>query len=219
MNVFVLCTGRCGSSSFIKACQHISNFTADHESRSGRVGTERFDYPENHIEADNRLSWYLGRLDEKYGGKARYVFLRRNFDEVARSYATRQESGIMHSFSNGLLLTDTMNEDSKDPLKLASDICHTMESNIRHFLKDKPHQMEVRLEHMVTDFEKFWDFIEAEGDLQAALDSFNRPTNTSEEFLKQTRRNRLTPLSSVPLRSCNKVIRIFKALPNFLARA
>ena len=32
-NVFVLCTGRCGSTTFTQACQHIQNYTASHESK------------------------------------------------------------------------------------------------------------------------------------------------------------------------------------------
>ena len=57
MNIFVLCTGRCGSMTFTKACGHIDNFSSAHESRCGRLGNERLAYPENHIEVDNRLSW------------------------------------------------------------------------------------------------------------------------------------------------------------------
>ena len=56
MNVFVLCTGRCGSTTFACACRHIENYTAAHESRSHLAGPERFAYPEDHIEVDNRLS-------------------------------------------------------------------------------------------------------------------------------------------------------------------
>lgn len=65
MNIFVLCTGRSGSKTFIKACNHITNYTCGHESRAKRAKLEsrlNLDYPPNHIEADNRLSWFLGRL-------------------------------------------------------------------------------------------------------------------------------------------------------------
>jgi len=41
MNVFVLNTGRCGSTTFSKACQHVSNFTSQHESRVGLLGDAR----------------------------------------------------------------------------------------------------------------------------------------------------------------------------------
>lgn len=60
MNVFVLNTGRCGSMTFTKACSHIANYTSAHESRCGYLGKSRFDYPENDVEVDNRLSWVAG---------------------------------------------------------------------------------------------------------------------------------------------------------------
>ncbi len=63
---------------FIQACKHISNFSSSHESRCGLLAEARLDYPENHIEADDRLSWFLGRLDKQYGNSAFYVHLKRN---------------------------------------------------------------------------------------------------------------------------------------------
>ena len=67
MNVFILNSGRCGSTTWIRACTHIDNFSAGHETRSHLSGDARLDYPDRHIEADNRLSWLLGRLDRQYG--------------------------------------------------------------------------------------------------------------------------------------------------------
>jgi hypothetical protein len=66
-NIFVLCTGRCGSTTFIKAAGHIRNYSAAHESRTEELGHARFAYPNFHIEADNRLSWLLGRVDTLFG--------------------------------------------------------------------------------------------------------------------------------------------------------
>lgn len=65
-NVFVLCTGRCGSTTlFAQACQHIENYTASHESKIFLLGDKRLEYSQNHIEVDNRLSWFLGSLEKK----------------------------------------------------------------------------------------------------------------------------------------------------------
>lgn len=49
MRAFVLCTGRCGSVTFIKACAHIDNFSAGHETLASEVGTRRFAYPDDHV--------------------------------------------------------------------------------------------------------------------------------------------------------------------------
>jgi hypothetical protein len=89
MNVFVLCTGRCGSVTFSKACSHITNFTSGHESRRKEWGAARLAYPDNHIETDNRLAWLLGRLDATYGRDARYVLLTRNEDDVVESFVRK----------------------------------------------------------------------------------------------------------------------------------
>lgn len=45
MNVFVLCTGRCGSVTFVEACKHVTNYTSAHESRAGIAGPGRVQYP------------------------------------------------------------------------------------------------------------------------------------------------------------------------------
>ncbi|MCS3662077.1 hypothetical protein [Salinibacter ruber] len=94
MNVFVLCTGRCGSTTFARACEHIENYSAAHESRAGKI-KGRVNYPARHIEVDNRLSWFLGRLDEVYGDDLFYVHLRRNPRATAESFADRYEVGMI----------------------------------------------------------------------------------------------------------------------------
>ena len=90
MNVFVLCTGRCGSHTFIESCNHISNYTAGHETRSRFLGKERLNFALNHIEADNRLAWFLGRLDTTYRENVFYVHLSRNKNQTIKSFSVRK---------------------------------------------------------------------------------------------------------------------------------
>jgi len=104
MNIFILNTGRCGSTTFIEACQHISNYSSAHESLSTYIGKQRLNYPDNHIEADNRLSWFLGRLDKEYGDDAFYVHLSRDLKQTAESFAKREDYGIMKAYKEGVLL-------------------------------------------------------------------------------------------------------------------
>jgi hypothetical protein len=84
MNIFILSTGRCGSTTFIEACKHISNYSSAYESRIGCLGPDRLAYPDNHIEADNRISWFLGRLDKVFGRDACYIHLMRDVTETAK---------------------------------------------------------------------------------------------------------------------------------------
>jgi hypothetical protein len=166
MNIFVLATGRCGTTTFIQACQAITNYTASHESRIKMVGDRRLDYPPNHIEADNRLSWLLGRLDDRYGKEAFYLHLRRDPVATAQSFAQRRAMGIMRAWREGVLLGG---EATQSDLAQALDYIATVEANICHFLRDKPRQMTMDLENASADFRHFWQAIDARGDLETAI--------------------------------------------------
>lgn len=185
MNVFVLCTGRCGSVSFIEACREIHNFSAGHETQAGMVGERRIDYPKNHIEADNRLCWYLGRLHFAYGSKAFYVHLQRDLRATAESYAARKSVGIMNAFAAGILRKHNLAAEARDPETLAREICETMDANIRHFLLDKPNKLEIQLEHFVEGFGEFWTRIGAEGDHEEAIKKLGRRHNSLRDFQHQ----------------------------------
>ena len=176
MNVFILNTGRCGSSTFIKACSHISNYSAAHESRATLIGEQRLAYPAQHIEADNRLSWFLGRLDQQYADNALYIHLNRNKQKTIESFAKRADYGIMQAYKEGILLDGENNQSNE---KIAADYIATVESNIEFFLKDKTHKMTFSLDNAKQDFEIFWTFISAEGNLQAALGEWDISYNAS----------------------------------------
>ena len=161
---------------FIKACEHITNFSSAHESRCDQLGDARLAYPDNHIEADNRLSWFLGKLDKQYGDNAIYVHLKRNNNDTATSYAKRLfPGGIIPAYRKGIL--QHLPDDTPD-LSVSLDYCDTVNSNIELFLKDKTRKLEFNLENAKHDFKKFWDFIDAKGDLDSALAEFNIAYNS-----------------------------------------
>lgn len=176
MNVFILNTGRCGSSTFIKACSHITNYSSAHESLLTRIGTQRLNYPKQHIEADNRLSWFLGRLDDTYGNEAFYVHLQRNAKETATSFSQRIDFGILQAYEKGILMHEKHQYSATD---IAHDYIDTIESNINLFLKDKDNKMTISLDTIKTDFKKFWNEIQAQGDLKQALKEWDINYNAS----------------------------------------
>ncbi len=178
-NVFVLCTGRCGSATLISACHHITNYSAGHETRVKRVGGERLNFPEGHIEADNRLSWFLGRLETHYGESAYYVHLTRESEAVARSYSKRSwwEGSITRAYRQGILMLSDAHE-----LDICRDYVATVNANINMFLKDKPNQIHMSVENWQSEFPEFWAAIGAEGDLEAALKELATPQNTMAEM-------------------------------------
>lgn len=179
MNVIVLCTGRCGSVTFIKAAKHISNFSAGHESRSHMTGNARFAYPIKHIEADNRLSWLLGRLDEVIGDSAFYVHLQRDLIDTARSFAKRHDRGIMKAYKTDILMRSEIKNTNTDVLDYCIDYCNTVNSNIKLFLKDKTHKMDFHLETAERDFANFWEAIDAKGDYPNGLSEWKNNYNAS----------------------------------------
>jgi hypothetical protein len=174
MNAFVLTTGRSGSTTFIQACRHIHNYSSGHETRIRLAGPDRLAYPDRHIEADNRLSWLLGRLERAYGDRARYVHLRRDPQATAASFARRSGFGIMKAYREGILARPRQGE-----LALARDYIETVEANIEAFLAGKTHVLRFRLEQAVEDFERFWTWIGAQGDLPAALGEWKIRYNAS----------------------------------------
>ena len=181
MNVFVLCTGRSGSNTFARACAHASNFTAGHETRSQMVGEERLNYPDNHIEADNYLAWFLGRLDARYGDEAYYVHLTRDPEAVAKTWSRwwSWQGSQSSAYRNALLkMTDA------PMLDCCRDYVDTKTQNIEHFLKDKTHQMTIRLEEIEEAFPRFWEWVGAEGDFEAAMGEWRIRHNATPSPLR-----------------------------------
>jgi len=135
------------------------------------IGPERLRYPGNHIEADNRLSWLLGRLDEVYGDAAFYVHLKRDVAAVAASYARRYDFGIMQAYRDPGIIMGLPKD--ADPTAVAVDYCNTVDRNIALFLKGKSRQMTFWLETAAQDFPAFCERIDAQGDLAAAQSEFS----------------------------------------------
>ena len=171
MNVFVLNTGRCGSMTFSRACSHITNFTAGHETNNGKL--DRLTYPDNHIEVDNKLSWFLGSLDALYPD-AFYVRLYRNPEATVSSFRKRKGS-IVDGFATYIL--NTKRSRHTDRLYVS-----TVDANIRKFLHDK-YYVNMDIDSSLLAFKNFWMLIGAEGDLDAALNEFKIKYNSSKKWL------------------------------------
>jgi predicted O-methyltransferase YrrM len=191
MNVFVLSTGRCGSTTFARACRKITNYSSAHESKSASrlpepaTPYQTLLYPDNHIEVDNRLSWMLGTLDKTYGDQAFYVHLLRDRDEVAHSFLKRWENrgtNIINAYAWGPLtlpLDQVRSLSSDQRFGVARHYWDTVNDNIAQFLADKPNQITMWLHDIVPPFEDFWLRIGAEGDLEGALAEWQTAYNAS----------------------------------------
>jgi hypothetical protein len=112
--------------------------------------------------------------------------------------------GLMQAYKNGIL--GYPKRTNYDAIDVAFDACDTIDANIRLFLRDKSHTMPFSLENASIDFGKFWSWIGAEGDYQAALAQWQVKTNTSEA-LEQRRE----------MRSAQRYLRISKKIGQILA--
>ena len=172
MNVFVLTTGRSGSLTFAEACRNMNNFSAGHETRVGQLGEARLDYPDNHIEVDDRLSWLLGRLEEAYGDEAFYVHLKRNDEDTAASRMRRWNKPLMRAYRAGILWDV---DPDVDRLEVARDSQPHGELQYRFSsCVTSRSRMVIEIETATETFPTFWQRIGAEGDLDAALAEFGR---------------------------------------------
>lgn len=149
------------------------NFTSGHETLSQAHPDARFDYPDQHVEADNRLAWFLGELDRRFGDDTHYVHLRRDPEAVARSYAARwpahrmqHEAGIMGAYAHGVFQQHEW--PARERLDLARSYVSTVTANIELFLRGRPNVHRADLETLPDDIVRIWDAIGAEGDRERA---------------------------------------------------
>ena len=149
----------------------MTNYTAAHESRVHLIGPTRLDYPDQHIESDNRLSWFLGGLDLKYGDEPFYVHLLRDKEQVCRSFMHRWSyyANIMKAFSHGVVMYKPGKMTPEIKYRFAGFYYDTVNDNIASFLRHKPFTMTMHLETIERDFAVFWERIGAAGDIDAAL--------------------------------------------------
>lgn len=178
--IFVLCTGRCGSMTLAAACAHLNSHTSAHESRTHMLGPPRFDVPSNHIEIDNRLAWMLGRLDAHWGNRAGYVHLTRNPEDVAESFTQRAHQGIIKGYRDSILARSRHLSREVPLIDVCRDYVDTVTTNIQLFLRDKSFKMNMTLETMPQDFEKFVNWAGAKGDLDAAHAELNTIHNATK---------------------------------------
>jgi hypothetical protein len=180
-NIFILSPGRSGSKSFVEATSHLTNYTSAHESRAARLGNERFNYPEFHIEADNRLCWFFGEMANRFSGEdVLYIHLMRDLDATAESFLHRlrnsdYRASIMNAFSHGIIMKpgDWSPDEEADVAKFYVETIH---SNISDFLKDKNHLV-VHLQDGGESFDHFLSAAEAQGDLELVRSTWKQIHN------------------------------------------
>ena len=182
MRVFVLTPGRTASKTFAYACKHLDGMTAGHETNYGRIDF-RLDYPDNHVEVDNRLAWFIGGLDKRYADdNTFYVYLTRDTDKVVESYLTRWhlKVSINRAFYHGILMNP-----KKPDIDTARKSCRlfveTVDENIRYFLKNRTNWAHVRVENLERDFFEFMKNAGLTGDADRIVEALRDIKNVNKK--------------------------------------
>lgn len=176
-NVFVLTPGRTASTTFSKACEHIENYTSAHEMNSTIIDLDnRLTFPNNHIEVDNRLIWYIDNLKIRYGSSAKYVYLRRKPDDVALSYHKRWNNkvSIVRGYGESILMKGFC--PANERLSICQSYSKLVDEKLLSFIKDNEGII-VNVENIESDFRKFYDWISAKGDVELCINEFNKYYN------------------------------------------
>lgn len=181
MRVFVLTAGRTASKTFANACQVLDGMTAGHETRAG-VLSGRLEFPDNHVEVDNRLAWFLGGLAVRYSeSETFYVHLTRDSERVVESYLKRWhiKVSIVRAFYHGVLMRP-----EKPSVSQAREGCRlfvaTLDENIENYLSQRDNWCLVRVENLEQDFFAFMDKAGLTGDREAIAHLLESPDNVSK---------------------------------------
>ncbi|MDW3194405.1 MAG: hypothetical protein R8G66_18660 [Cytophagales bacterium] len=157
----------------------MTNYRCGHETLMKAFGADRFAFEDQHIEIDNRLSWFLGTLDKCFGDEAIYVHLHRDKQKTATSFTKRFgfPRSIIDAFSEGIKIHRVSELSAEEKLQMAVDYVDTITDNIELFLRDKSRKMDFHIEQFETDFRTFWELIGAEGDYDLAVAEFSKIHN------------------------------------------
>ncbi|MGA1480611.1 MAG: hypothetical protein ACO38N_06015 [Candidatus Nanopelagicales bacterium] len=169
MRIFCLGTGRSGTTTFTRSLEHASNYTSGHESRASMLGSQRLDYPDWHAEADNRLTWMLGALGERFGDEPVYVHLSRDRDAVIDSFRERHRGriSILRSFGYGIISRREPYSDA-DWAEVAATYVDTVTANVDAFLRHRPRVVRMTVEDPLDGLAQVWDLGSVQGDFDAA---------------------------------------------------
>jgi len=180
MKVFVIGTGRCGTTTFARACSHIKNFTSAHESTGGMRNRDRLRFADNHIEINPHLSWMLPVVAKLNGiDGAIWVHLQRKRAEVVASWVKRGPK-----IGPGLWIPLAMRVDAKkltpEQYREACEICYdSMVGTIESFLVKAKFTMHIWLDEIEQRWPMFWRRIEARGNYDASFAELQQRHNAS----------------------------------------
>lgn len=194
-NVFILSTGRTATTAFASAAGLLPGFSAAHESRVMEPFATRIDYAPNHIEADNRLIFFLPQLEEKFGDTAYYVYLQRDPELIAQSYARRWHLtvSVVRAWTHGMRMKPRVRRTEIE--SCCRDFVDYADSTLSLFLARQRNVMLYDIADAENEFLRFSRWLGVDRPPQAALDQWKK-------------RHNLNPKDSMDL-SLRKLVRLW----------
>lgn len=179
--VFVISTGRTATTAFAAASSFLPGFTAKHESRVSQPFSTRLDFAPNHIEADNRLIFYLAQIEEKFGDDAYYVFLKRDPAAIVKSYARRWHLtvSIVRAWTHGIRMIPRIEE--ADIEDCCQDFVSYADSTLSLFLARQRHVMMFDTADAANEFIRFSKWIGVGTPPPAAIEQWNKRHNLNPD--------------------------------------
>ena len=180
MRVFVIGTGRCGTVTLSKALALQFSYSVGHESRT-TLFKDRLCYPDNHIEVDNRLSWFTGLLREIYDPQETvFVHMRRDAHAVAMSYALRyRPGGLLHAFMHGIIQTTPGNATHEDRVHTSLLMVEAIQSQCELFLQSVPMAVTIDLEQPRDGIRLLCEYVHLQKYEDTFLDAMGQVHNAS----------------------------------------
>lgn len=165
MRVFVLTTGRTGSTTLYHACKHIENYTVQHEGATHWI-------KDNHITIDNRLSFKLGHLHNYHDNDCFYFHLIRNTVETVQSFLNRKGGyDISDAWAKQVMMRE------RKTYETCLNYVQATNANIQLFLTDKPHEI-IRLDE--AGIKMLYEKIGAVGNLSKSLKELKTKYNATK---------------------------------------
>jgi len=161
MRVFVVGTGRCGSVTFARACEHMTNFTTGHEEVFCKP--DKLVWPDQHVAVGPM--WPLVPLLRRAWPDLVLVHLiRTDVAEFIESYMTLEGSrgptiDVWADLYVGAPISDAERRGR----------CLLFHASTNELIRALGPDLTVRLEHGRDDFARFWDHVGARGDRDGAL--------------------------------------------------
>lgn len=168
MRVFVVGTGRCGTSTFYQAARTLEGFTAGHESTAGHLPS--WEFPDHHIEVASQLVYGIPWLRRRYP-EALFVHLVRDREPCVRSLA-RQCWDSMAAFSRQWFLCDHPAD-----VAMAAAQFYDLTNELIVALCPPERTMRIRMEELRQQWPEFCRRIGTEWNRELADDILGRSYN------------------------------------------